>query len=382
MKKILLFAAVVLGFTAMQAQTTLTGSKFSDNWSLGLSGMGVTPLTHHAFWPNMRGGIGLDITKQITPVFGLGVEGNWYINTTKSKTVFDGSNISLLGKFNLMNAFAGYKGTPRDFEIEAVAGAGWLHNYGIVGNAFSTKYGLNFNFNLGEAKAWTVAFKPAIVWNMDRDASTNTYGNSTYNANHAFVELALGIVYHFNNSNGTHHFTIADLYSKSQIDELNAKINGLRGDLDQKDAALAAKQNELDQANARNNQLQNDLNDCINKAPQAVVKTTDTMESVVTFDQGKTIINKSQLPNVERVATYLKNHKDSKVVVKGYASPEGGAAINAKLAKERAEAVKTILVNKYKIKADRIAAEGQGVGNMFSEPDWNRVSICTLENQK
>ena len=28
---------------------------------------------------------------------------------------------------------------------------------------------------------------------------------------------------------------------------------------------------------------------------------------------------------------------------------------------------------------ERISAEGQGVGNMFSEPDWNRVSICTLE---
>ena len=40
--------------------------------------------------------------------------------------------------------------------------------------------------------------------------------------------------------------------------------------------------------------------------------------------------------------------------------------------------MKTILVEKYKIAANRIVAEGQGVGNMFSEPDWNRVSICTI----
>ena len=45
-----------------------------------------------------------------------------------------------------------------------------------------------------------------------------------------------------------------------------------------------------------------------------------------------------------------------------------------------AEAVKTILVNKYKISASRITAEGQGVGDMFTEPDWNRVSICTIED--
>ena len=41
---------------------------------------------------------------------------------------------------------------------------------------------------------------------------------------------------------------------------------------------------------------------------------------------------------------------------------------------------KTILVNKYKINASRITAEGQGVGDMFTEPDWNRVSICTIED--
>ena len=64
----------------------------------------------------------------------------------------------------------------------------------------------------------------------------------------------------------------------------------------------------------------------------------------------------------------------------GYASPEGSAEVNARIAAARAEAVKTILVNKYKINASRITAEGQGVGDMFTEPDWNRVSICTIED--
>ena len=70
------------------------------------------------------------------------------------------------------------------------------------------------------------------------------------------------------------------------------------------------------------------------------------------------------------------------VIIKGYASPEGSAEINAKIANARAVAVRDILVNKYKIAANRISAEGQGVGNMFSEPDWNRVSICTLDESK
>lgn len=37
-----------------------------------------------------------------------------------------------------------------------------------------------------------------------------------------------------------------------------------------------------------------------------------------------------------------------------------------------------MLVNRYGIAEERIVAEGQGVGNMFEEPDWNRVSICTI----
>ena len=81
------------------------------------------------------------------------------INTSNSRTAFDASNISLLGKFNLMNLLGGYHGVPRTFEMETVLGAGWLHYYengkGDI-NSWSTKIGLNFNFNLGSEKKWNV----------------------------------------------------------------------------------------------------------------------------------------------------------------------------------------------------------------------------------
>lgn len=41
-----------------------------------------------------------------------------------------------------------------------------------------------------------------------------------------------------------------------------------------------------------------------------------------------------------------------------------------------------MLIKTYGIPANRIQAMGEGVGHMFSEPDWNRVSICTLEDNK
>ena len=59
-----------------------------------------------------------------------------------------------------------------------------------------------------------------------------------------------------------------------------------------------------------------------------------------------------------------------------------GIEVNERIACARAESVKSILMKKYRIAASRITAEGQGIGDMFSEPDWNRVSICTLQENK
>ena len=128
--------------------------------------------------------------------------------------------------------------------------------------------------------------------------------------------------------------------------------------------------------------MEKELTDLRNapKQIETIIQNTHSksLESVVTFRQGKTTISTDQIPNVERIATYMKNNPKSTVSIKGYASPEGSAEVNARVAKQRAEAVKTILVNKYKINPSRITAEGQGVGDMFTEPDWNRVSICSI----
>lgn len=384
MKKILSVLAIGAAVMTASAQS-VEDNKFFDNWSIGLVGGGITKTTHNAFWGGMRGTYGLELTKQVTPVFGLTLQGLANNNTTPSRTGIDQMNVSMLGNVNLFNLFGGYQGAPRVFEMEAVAGAGWGHEFYNSGmakdnNFLTSKFGMNFNFNLGEAKAWTVAFKPAIVYSMDK---SNTNGNNSYNVNNSAIELLAGVTYHFKNSNGKHHFTNVRAYDQAEVDGLNAKINDLRGTVRSKDGHLAAKDAEI-------RDLQQRLNEARNQKPQVerivtntvTNTTTEKLESVVTFRQGKSVVDLSQQPNVERIATYLKNHKDATVSIKGYASPEGNAAFNERLAQARAEAVKTILVKKYKISADRIKAEGQGVGNMFSEPDWNRVSISTIDDQK
>lgn len=376
MKKSIILSAFVLAAFTANAQTVVEGSKIGDNWAIGINAGATTPLTHSAFFKNARPGFGVEISKQLTPIFGMGIQGMGYVNTTSSKTAIDVSDVNLLGKINLMNLFGSYPGAPRVFEIEAVAGMGWLHYYASGDgdqNSWSTRFGMNMNFNMGESKAWTLALKPAIVYDMQGDFIN--HAKSRFNANNASFELTAGLTYHFMSSNGKRYISDVRVYNQAQIDDLNSEINALRGQVSNRDS-------EIINAVQRVNGLQRELEECRTKVvPVAtVVKTARVPESIITFRQGRSTVDASQLPNVERVASFMTKYPKSKVVIKGYASPEGSVAVNDRIAKARAEAVKNILVKKYKISPLRISAEGQGVGDMFTDPDWNRVSICTLED--
>lgn len=392
MKKTILAGALALSVMASQAQVTVEGSKFSDNWSFGLKGGMVTPLTHHAFFPNARGVFGFNLQKQIIPSVGLGIEGEWSVNTSSwyanagkgfvSKNALDHQYVGAYAAINFMNAFGGYKGTPRFFEIEGLAGAGWLHSYNPAdregdGNSWATKVGLNFNFNLGESKAWTVGFKPAILWNMGGatkyyQGNLNSY-SSRYNANAAVVELLAGVTYHFGNSNGTHNFVIAKLYDQNEIDALNSQINSLKNDVENCNAETAALQSKV-------NNLQAELDACL-KRPAEVEKVKDDMNAVryVFFGFNSSYIPANQKPNLELIANAAKESENGTVSIKGYASPEGSAAYNKRLSQRRADAVKKALVKTYKMDASKITAEGEGVGSQFSVKGWNRMAVCTID---
>ena len=347
--------------------------KFFDNWSLGVDAGVVTPLVDHAFFGNMRALVGLHLQKQITPAFALGAEGQFGINTSYgySSTAFDNSYVGMYGAVDLFNLFGGYNCATRPFTIEAVAGAGWGHNYvnsqnGEDWNYFATKVGLNFNFNV--SPKLTIALKPAITWDMsDVDVAQSS---AAYNVKNAAFSLQAGITYHFGNG-----FECVTPYNQAEIDALNGQINDLRSQLD----ACVANTAALEATSAA---LAAELEACKNKPAQVVKEVSNNLNSVrfVFFRIGSSVITADQQPNVEMIANYLKNHANSKVVIKGYASQDGNLENNIKLAKNRAEAVKKALTSRYKIAADRIVAEGEGIGHMFEEESWNRVSICTIEN--
>lgn len=378
MKNLIVTTALALGaISAASAQQAVEAPKFGDNWSLGINAGVTTPMNHHPFFKSMRPVVGLKLDKKITPVFKLGAESLFGINTStvrgpRSKTAFDDSYVGAFGAVNLMNLFGGYPGYVRPFDIEVQAGAGWGHRFETEvadQNYFGTKVGLNFNFNVGENV--TISLSPSVLWDMT--SSPVEQSTASYDVNRANFNLTAGVAYNF----GGNGFKTVRPYDQAEVDALNGQINELRGALDAQTAETAAAAATAADLAAQVQQLQN-------QPPKVVNKVTNNLESVryVFFRIGSSAIGADQQPNIEMIAAYLNNHPKSVVVVKGYASKDGPEEVNIRLANQRANAVKEALMKKYKIPASRIQAEGCGIGEMFEEESWNRVAICILEAGK
>lgn len=374
MKKILLTIAIVASAFTAKAQVPVLSDNFFDNWSIGIQGGVYEPTVGQNVFKDMRAGVNIELSKQFTPSFGvsgtlftgLNANNNNDRSTTfltynpAPKTAFDFSNVSVNALFNLSNIFAGYNGEPRPFEVVARVGAGIGHMWGHVAanhaqsNSGIANLGLDFNFNTSSALTLTV--RPAITYyRVSRGL----------NVNNSQLSLLAGLTFHFPNTNGTRHFKTYN------VSEMEATIARLTGQLAQKPTEIIKEVEVIKEV----------------EKPVIIEKTTTIKEQtqlapVVIFQQGRSTVDASQKPSVAMIATYMKNHPNSKVTINGYASPEGNPELNQKLSNARAKAVYDMLVNTYKISPNRLSYKGLGVTDeLFDENDWNRVATF-IEDSK
>ena len=373
MKKIAMFiAAAAIAVSASAQRTVVTASKAGDNIYVGVNGGATTWLKGDNSFSAFQPEFGIRVGKNFTTVFGVALDLGSQMNAHKSEcpaglnntTFFNNVEANLLGTANLMNLFAGYKGEPRAFEIIALGGFGWGHAFPSDVDCVNTKLALDFAYNFGSDKQWQAYVEPAITY-----MTTASVNNFKYNINDSKFTVKAGVNYKFGCSNGKHNFAVETVRDQAEIDGLNAKISSLRADVDAAKSAAAAK-------DAKIAELQKALSDCQNKPAPVVEKKAANLQPSVVFSQGKSVVEKSQLANIEMIAKYMQNNKDAKVKISGYASPEGSKAFNQKLSEKRAEAVKAILVKKYKIAADRITTEGLGATDkLFDQVEFNRVAL-------
>ena len=97
-------------------------------------------------------------------------------------------------------------------------------------------------------------------------------------------------------------------------------------------------------------------------------------------------INSSKIRDTEQakvadIAAYLNHNPNAKVVMTGYADKgTGNASINSRLAAQRSQAVRDMLVKTYNVSESRITYDSKGdTVQPFAENDKNRVTICIAE---
>ncbi|MBR3390489.1 MAG: OmpA family protein [Prevotella sp.] len=396
-KLVLFFAAAAMAVTA-SAQVTVEGSKFTDNWSIGIQGGLATKTTQNRWLSNTNPNAGLRLTKEITPVFGLVAEGIVYFNDraqtklmdrlgqtadydvtardrmARTNTFAKALNVNLLAKVNLSNLFGGYKGEPRTFEVSALYGFGWGKGFGrynrwntgqetasgfygsdfAEGNAtpfgleaaelfgndganeLNSKAALNFAFNLGAAKAVQIFVEPSITFSGLKDFK--------YNVDRSTVQLNAGVVYKFKNSNGTHNFKLARLYDQDEIDRLNGIINDLRN---------------------RKPEVKEVIKEVVKEVPVGKEVRVDDLV-FVTFAQGKSTLTADAKKALDGVK------EGAHVQIVGTASPEGPAALNQKLSENRANVVAEYLKGRGVIVDEAV---GKGVQGNTS----NRLAIVYVK---
>lgn len=348
MKKVIFILVTMLSFAiGANAQYNVSGHKFFDNWSVGTDA-GVTTNFHD--WDTPNGGVwGVQLTKGITPVFslefstqlGFNNNNNWNVYAPfKSSNVVDNVNVLGSAKVNLMNWFCGYNGTPRLFEVQVRAGAGYMRGfYPDYDYAHGTtdcnwtvgKVGADFDFNVGCKKAWTLSLRPAIIFRGQNGVSECDNGDCAKYTHNAVGQITVGVTYHFKTSNGRHSFSKVEPEVVTNIVE---KI---------------VREKEI-----------------VRVPERRVVEKETLVQSkfVVTFayDNAElTDIAKAELDKVKGT-----------VEVKAYASPEGGAEYNKELSQRRANAV-----------AEYLKAHGvnvvEAVGLGATGEDSNRVAIVTVK---
>jgi len=116
-------------------------------------------------------------------------------------------------------------------------------------------------------------------------------------------------------------------------------------------------------------------------AASAEAKQPILPEDDVVFAHDSSALLDSGVQQIDRVARYLKKHKDVNIVVEGHANSVGTAKHNEDLATRRADMVRTHLIG-HGIKSDRVIVLVYGEANSYKKPsptDRRVVLFATRE---
>lgn len=374
--KLVILSLLLAGAVTANAQTKekFTSERFADNIFISLGGgaqvcvnpdnsdyglgKAITPLIHVSLgkWVNPNWGFrgqvaGLWSTLNSKHLHGVVTQtanndNVWY--NIKNKKYF---TLRAEALYNLSNAIGGYN-PDRVFTLSVFAGPGLT---------FSKTYGEQDKLNalINGSVGLMGQFNINKYWDINLEArgevSPSIFGKYSSAYTDGAVSLTAGVSYTFG---GKKFISCSDV----DQDAINAELNRYRSELERAKADLADTKNAL--ANVK-------------PEVKEVVKTVQIPgPRAVFFKIGKAKIDDYGMVNIKLAAKIMKENKDKKYKIAGYADKATGSeSFNKKLADKRAQAVYDALISEG-VNKDQLELIGYGgTDNMFGKNFLNRVVI-------
>lgn len=370
---------------AYSERQPLQRSRFTDNWSVGIAAGGYHPMLFPMkYLADCSGWMGtVEVRKQLMPALAMGVEANIYLRMDREERRDPRTVVGPAFYLNLSRLIKGYAGAPRFFEVEAMVMPAWGHLYRGTDskyfpdeNYFATKFGADFRFTIGRDKAWTLGVRPAMVYDL-----SVPHGNQheSFDINHADLQLTVGVAYHIKGRRQPRHLTFAQpVVDTEEIDRLNEIINYLRADVERRDMAVKEARLAADSLEKSNAQLAGRVRELESVKPKTVKQVRKEYETQVSFNAARYSVGQPQMPGIEAVAAFLKEHPDATVKVEAYVR-ETEREYDSILAAQRLEAVSNAIILKTGIAKEQIEGSIEGVAGRVPSYLLNMVRISIAE---
>ncbi|NII84695.1 MULTISPECIES: OmpA family protein [unclassified Pedobacter] len=273
-------------------------------------------------------------------------------------------------------------GTVIDWKGKAVGPADDRHDakdyvkgfYIPVGAGVKFKVSERVNFNLG----YTMNF-------VDADNLDGTYAKGQtkdkFSYGYAGLEFSLGSsakpTLEWTNPLATMYDELKDPTLRQEVEALKNRVSAVEKSVEdlKKDTDGDGVADQFDKCPGTPAGTAVDGSGC----PLPKVEAPTTAPSTVTgfekigFDFNSSVLKTESYPTLDKLSSVLREN-GGKVTVNGYASSEGTAAYNLKLSKDRANSVKTYLVNSG-VNASQVATKGNGEANPIASNDTEEGRI-------
>ena len=373
--------------TSSSATTVFGGASQYKTWSIGLHGGVLTPTsllnTNDYNNPELNFGYGAFLKKQFTHGF-AGVLDFTRGNLEAKSEAPNPSGVaagafktdlhyalSLKGEFNIANLSFLSRTKNVGFALDGglgVASYDVKNSAGTFNKSDNTLFipvGGTLKFKLSDAMGLNLAYTTNLLDDDNLDGTYARGNNDKWTYISAGLEFALGgkgkPSLAWTNPVAVMYDELKDPTLRQEVEALKTRVSTLENTVNQL-SADADGDGVSDKFDKEPNSAAGAVVDGSGrtiKFPAADSTMDSASGNVIQFEFDSSVLKTSSYPALDRISSELRANSASKVTLDGHASAEGTEAYNLNLSRDRANSVKTYLVNSG-VDANRITTKAYG----------------------